>query len=111
GAGEAHEAAVGDVEDVGPIDAADARRRGVGEPLLPGAGLRVVEEQGEALRDAVVAAEVDPLPAPRVVSAAALPAERRRGVARAGALPDPAVFRVIAPSRFRRRPPWYHTVG
>src|SRR5262249_62203656 len=96
-AGEADEPPVGDVEDVGPIDAAAAGRRGVREPLPPAAGVEVVGEEREPLRDAVVAAEVNPLAVVRVVVARAFPAERRRRGARARTLLDPPVLRVGGP--------------
>src|SRR5262249_27258845 len=95
--GEAHEAPVSHVEDVGPIHAAAARRRGVWEALLPAAGGQVVGEQGKPLRDTVVTPEMKPLAVVRVIVRTALPAEARDWCPFPRALLNPLVFRVAGP--------------
>src|SRR5262249_2184860 len=94
---ETHEAPVGQVEDVGPIDTTEAGGRCVGELLPPGAGVQVESEEVKALGNAVVTALVNPLALVRVVTAAALPAEPGGRGALARTLLDPLVFRVAGP--------------
>src|SRR5262249_45440631 len=93
-AGEVDEAAIGDVVAVGAVDAADAGGRGLRETLLPGLRVEVVGEEMEPLRDAVVAAEVDPFHRDRVIGAAPLPAEHRSGLLLRRALLDPGIDRM-----------------
>src|SRR5262249_11096545 len=103
----AHEPPIGTIEDIGPINAADAGRRRVGELLLPHSRGQVESEQGKALRRAVVPAPVNPLAGAGVVSAASLPAEAGRGRTVARTLLDPLVFRVRRPVRLGRRPNYW----
>ena len=96
-AGEVDEAAMGAVEGVGAVDAANAGGRGLRKALFPEARFEVIGKKMESLRDAVVPAEMQPFLVERIICPRAFPAKRGRRLLRRGALLDPFIFRMARP--------------